>query len=210
MKNSWGANWGDNGYLHYFVHPDHGHLSPYAYITGVEREVRTTANGPLVPYTQVRCVDEDGDGYYNWGLGPRPANLPAGAYLEPDGDDTDPSVGPLGSTGYMRSNFCFQRTDKTGLDKKEIAWEMNRAHPFQMAARRCTLDVIIPPGAALNSVVSSHPSIVRCLLIGGGKKVVLYYEGTGEAYDGIKLTATATWRGNTHTFSRELEMIGVV
>lgn len=48
----------------------------------------------------VICADRDGDGYYFWGLGPKPANCPACCPDEPDGDDGDPSVGPIDFYGY--------------------------------------------------------------------------------------------------------------
>lgn len=48
----------------------------------------------------VICADRDGDGYYFWGLGPKPANCPACCPDEPDGDDGDPSVGPIDYYGH--------------------------------------------------------------------------------------------------------------
>ena len=46
----------------------------------------------------IQCLDWDGDGYYNWGIGQKPAHCPA-CPDEPDGDDTNPSLGPLSSNG---------------------------------------------------------------------------------------------------------------
>lgn len=50
---------------------------------------------------EILCEDNDGDGYFNWGIGERPnALLPAWAEQEPDGDDTNDYVGYLNSYGH--------------------------------------------------------------------------------------------------------------
>ncbi len=46
----------------------------------------------------VTYEDADGDGYYWWGLGPKPANCPGPD--QADGDDSDPTKGPLDQYGY--------------------------------------------------------------------------------------------------------------
>ncbi len=46
----------------------------------------------------VQCHDWDGDGYYYWGIGSKPAHCPP-CPDEPDGDDTNPSLGPLSEKG---------------------------------------------------------------------------------------------------------------
>jgi len=46
----------------------------------------------------VNCFDKDGDGYYFWGIGNKPSycdDCPA----EPDGDDSDPGLGPINEFG---------------------------------------------------------------------------------------------------------------
>lgn len=45
------------------------------------------------------AYDRDNDGYYWWGIGPRPKNLPASAKLEEDSDDSDASIGPMNQYG---------------------------------------------------------------------------------------------------------------
>jgi hypothetical protein len=46
----------------------------------------------------VNCTDADGDGYYFWGLGPKPASCSqCNAYA--DGDDSNPGIGPLNIWG---------------------------------------------------------------------------------------------------------------
>jgi len=64
----------------------------------------------------VRCVDEDGDGYYFWGLGPKPATCPCWAPDEPDGDDSNPSLGPINEFGQCAIIDTYTASFETGWD----------------------------------------------------------------------------------------------
>ena len=46
--------------------------------------------------------DKDGDGYYNWGIGPKPASCPSWVPDEEDGDDSDPNYGPMDEYGHLQ------------------------------------------------------------------------------------------------------------
>lgn len=58
-------------------------------------------NQPLYTNSDIVCEDADGDGYYFWGLGPKPSNCPSGVPDTPDGDDSDPTVGPMDAYGNL-------------------------------------------------------------------------------------------------------------
>ncbi|WP_157493802.1 PKD domain-containing protein [Draconibacterium sediminis] len=90
FKNSWGINFGDAGYV-YVDEPD---LSNMLYTQGLKTPVVSA-----IKNYQVICDDRDGDGYYWWGLGPKPANCPPCPDLA-DGDDSDATKGPLDEYGY--------------------------------------------------------------------------------------------------------------
>ena len=49
----------------------------------------------------INIVDADGDGYYFWGIGNRPENIPSWAQEEADGDDSNPLFGPLDTYGNL-------------------------------------------------------------------------------------------------------------
>jgi PKD repeat protein len=88
FKNSWGSGWGDNGYV--YVQTNITNIGwTHALLTPVQS---------LVQSYDVICGDNDGDGFYWWGLGAKPASCNCPDY--PDGDDSDPNLGPLDEYGY--------------------------------------------------------------------------------------------------------------
>jgi len=88
-KNSWGDFFGDKGYVYIESSIDNIQAT-----FGFKTPVISTINK-----YDVVCEDRDGDGYYWWGLGPKPANCPPCPDLA-DGDDSDPTKGPLDEYGY--------------------------------------------------------------------------------------------------------------
>lgn len=93
IKNSWGK-WGDGGYC--LMVEDIANLKKTkAEITGKVHSLRYTNKDIVVE-------DADGDGYYFWGIGERPSSLPNWIPAESDGDDSDPTKGPLDSFGNLR------------------------------------------------------------------------------------------------------------
>lgn len=97
IKNSWG-DWGDNGYC-LMVEDICNVEKDKAEIIGKIHSLRYTDQDIVVE-------DADGDGYYFWGVGERPTSLPNWVPMEPDGEDTDPTKGPLDNFGNLRNiNF---------------------------------------------------------------------------------------------------------
>jgi C1A family cysteine protease len=87
FKNSWSDRFGDKGYV-YVETP----ITNIGWTHGLKTPVMS-----LVKSYNVVCEDRDGDGYYWWGLGPKPAGCDCPAM--PDGDDSDPTLGPLDAYG---------------------------------------------------------------------------------------------------------------
>jgi C1A family cysteine protease len=87
FKNSWGSGWGDNGYAYFEV--PLSQLYAYAVKTPITSLIRSR---------DVIYEDNDGDGYYWWGLSSKPAECPGPD--QADGDDSDPTKGPLDQYGY--------------------------------------------------------------------------------------------------------------
>ena len=87
FKNSWGSNFGDEGYV--YVETDVSNM-------GWTHALITPLTSDITNYNVV-CKDSDGDGYYWWGLGQKPATCTGPDQL--DGDDSDPTLGPLDTYG---------------------------------------------------------------------------------------------------------------
>lgn len=102
FKNSRGGE--SEAYLggyQYILFNNYNHMRDvYAFITPVS----LTEGGVARTTSDIICEDRDGDGYYFWGIGPKPSHCPASAPDEPDGDDSNAIYGPLDIYGNLTIN----------------------------------------------------------------------------------------------------------
>ena len=89
VKNSWGGNWGQAGYANIKVDP-----ALYNIVTGI---TATYYVPPVINQTNIiatQCVDNDNDGYCNWGISEiKPNTCPSKCKPVKDCNDSDPSLG---------------------------------------------------------------------------------------------------------------------
>lgn len=69
----------------------------------------------------VICEDRDGDGFYFWGLGEKPAHCPSCAPDTPDGDDSDPTLTVMDEYGI----FLPQTIDNDEIIVSDVIWSVN-------------------------------------------------------------------------------------
>lgn len=113
------------------------------------------------------CVDMDGDGYYNWGIGTKPATCPNCAPDTPDGNDADPTIGPVNEYGQPILPFTPLTISDTEVTTSQT-WSNNRT---------ICGDLIIKNNATLTLtgtilMQASHRIYVKSgskLIINGGK-----------------------------------------
>lgn len=98
FKNSYGVN--NMPYVKIFFNRSSNIAGPYAVTLPIR--MRRPNGTAIMNAADVVSEDRDGDGYYNWGIGPKPSHCPAGVSDEPDGDDSDPSVGPMDAYGHLQ------------------------------------------------------------------------------------------------------------
>lgn len=91
------------------------------------RSIITPITSLLYNDNDIVCADNDGDGYYNWGIGPKPANCPP-CPDEIDSDDTSPYKGPYNEKhesvilcdNYVYSNIPEYITQNTFWGSEKI------------------------------------------------------------------------------------------
>jgi C1A family cysteine protease len=94
LKNSHGVTWGDLGYGYV--------ICPFSSIYACSY-VQPPIYSNNYTNANIICEDRDGDGYYFWGIGSKPAHCPACAPNDPDGDDSNPNLGPMDQYGNCAS-----------------------------------------------------------------------------------------------------------
>jgi len=150
VKNSNGTSWGDNGFG--YMVTDWLQLYHVNTISG---------NITSLNYTDadIVCEDRDGDGYYYWGIGPKPATCPSCAPDEPDGDDSDSTLGPMDEYGN-----CAAITPLVDNITTSQTWDTNKT---------LCRSIAIPSGVTLTITADVLMYPVHKITIQNGGKLIL-------------------------------------
>ena len=170
FKNSWGTSWGDNGWGYVKVDIDdiewtHAVLSPVTSLNYTDADIV--------------CEDRDGDGYYFWGIGPKPATCPSCAPDEPDGDDSNPNLGPMDEYGY-----CEPTTPLVENITSSQTWNTNRT---------LCRNLLVQSGATLTVTATVFMQAHKVTVQNGGKIILsggTFDDGNMIAQSGSELTIT--------------------
>lgn len=125
IKNSYGKDnygYGHDGYLYAII-------NDYDIIEQLYT-IETPIYGSLVENINRVIEDNDGDGYYTWGIGEKPENAPLGVPDRQDGDDTDAFKGPLDENGHTE-DLTYYSTNPLYIESDTIFDEfMYLKHPI--------------------------------------------------------------------------------
>jgi hypothetical protein len=153
LKNSWGTSWGENGFG--YVVTNWENLYRIFSISGIAST--NYSNSDII------CEDRDGDGYYFWGTGSKPATCPSCAPNEPDGDDSNPYLGPLDATGA-----CIPITP---ISSQTLNISSNQAWAFD---REICQNVVIHSGGTLLTAANITFQSQLTITIKNGGRLILY------------------------------------
>lgn len=122
---------------------------------------------------EVICEDADGDGYFWWGLGPKPSDIPSWAQEEPDGDDSNPQYGPMNEYGYIEtiSLLCPDIVVNTTTTWNEESYLYNNVRVVSGGILTITSNILKHPGSSI-TVESGGKLIVNGGIITRGNIVV--------------------------------------
>lgn len=96
-KNSYGTSEDEahQGYMYIIHYNCSVSVGPTYYLSpSIESTIYTDSD--------IVCSDADGDGFYFWGLGPKPSHCPSWAPDTPDGDDSNINYGPMDNYGNLQ------------------------------------------------------------------------------------------------------------
>jgi C1A family cysteine protease len=102
FKNSYGTNIGDQGY-YYLIFSDMIGTNSNVFINNMRKPYYFNLPITSMNYSDNDIIieDGDGDGYYTWGLGSRPADCPSWIPAQPDADDSDSTKYYMDEYGYL-------------------------------------------------------------------------------------------------------------
>lgn len=113
FKNSWGSYGDNSGYMYLLLDT----------ISVIHRlySIQTPIQMKRYIDTDIICEDSDRDGFYTWGIGPKPTYLSDSIPETPDGDDSNPLLGPMNLYGFCEDiNPVTRPVEYISIDQTTI------------------------------------------------------------------------------------------
>ena len=163
----------------------------FTYVDAFSIEVPITSQ--LYDELGVACLDVDGDGYYNWGIGPKPATCPNCPDAE-DCDDSSPLIGPYNEKYecvVLCNNYVYSSIPEHITGQALWGSEKYLDH-----------DIIIDNGGTLTILNTIHMGGLTKIIVKPGGKLILDYGAvlTGlcdNMWQGIEVWGNS----NTHQYA---------
>ncbi len=183
FKNSWGAGWGESGYCRINLS-----LSEFNYSFGVLGPVTTMEN------YEIACVDNDNDGYCNWGISEnKPSSCSSVCKAEKDCDDSNPSLAGFDENyNCINTSVCYETDEGKNYDVAgQVVGVMDEGENFDSCVSDIELRETFCNGIVGTSEIYTCPDICRngacvaksCLDSDGGKVYNIKGEITGYMAD---------------------------
>ena len=193
-KNSYGVNGPDmpenQGYCYVIFNNTQRQIGNISFSLPIIRAGHTDA--------EIICEDRDGDGIYNWGIGPKPATCPNQTQMKGDGDDSDPLLGEINTFGYCENlnpderDTIFVTIDSVTTDSCHIynhvvvcngaTWTVNHNQTFHNGAK-----VFVREGAHLDMSNSAAMRNADVRMVSGTQMLMndnsFYKRKNGKAFN---------------------------
>lgn len=153
IKNSWNTTWGDGGYGYVAMSLEDAY--------GIFK-ITGPVYSQVYSSTDIVCEDNDGDGFYFWGIGPKPSSCPSWVPDTPDGDDSDYLSGPLNQYGYLQ--------DLTTSSSQNEYITTSQTY-FSRFYKHCNVVINCGVTLTLKNILTVYP-LCKVLVKSGGKLVV--------------------------------------
>lgn len=154
LKNNWGDEWGENGFCNILFY--------YDSISALQLKPPFTS---LVYSDTDRLVtDADMDGYYYWGSGIKPTNLPAWVPDHPDGEDSNPCLGAMNVYGVCDTLY----------QTPAVTWTINSAESYSVTTEYLCPNIDIQQNGTL-TITSATLSMIPGAVIrikNGGRLII--------------------------------------
>ena len=177
-KNSSGISDANSGYVYAVFEND----ASRAYTTKISYPVSIST----LTSDDIVCKDADNDGYYFWGLGPKPNNCPVCCPDTPDGDDSNPQLAEMDEYGnFVTYNFPYP----TLTLNSDTLWNMNQTQCGNIIVTNnstLTISAELTMNPAAKIVIESGSSLIvdagtivnASITVQPSAKLILQHNGT--------------------------------